>query len=87
MSLDQFENILHNPVGIDYFFSYLEEQVDDPNSFRLLALYMDLRLYEAVAKKVLKCSKESSVDVRVVDEDPNPNQETVPPKLYNSSYS
>ena len=24
-SLDQFENILHNPVGIDYFFRYLEE--------------------------------------------------------------
>lgn len=25
MSLDQFKNILHNPAGIEYFFSYLEE--------------------------------------------------------------
>ena len=70
MSLDQFENILHNPVGIDYFFSYLEEQTHDQNSFRLLALYMDLRLYESVAKKLTKHSNQSSVDVRVVEEDP-----------------
>ena len=28
--------------------------MDDPNSFRLLALYMDLRLYESVAKKIIR---------------------------------
>ena len=25
-SIDQFEMVLHNPVAIDYFYEYLEEQ-------------------------------------------------------------
>lgn len=47
-SLDHFENVLHNPVGIDYFFKYLEE---NSSEVHLLALYIDLRLYESSARK------------------------------------
>jgi acetylglutamate synthase len=46
--LDHFENVLHNPVGIDYFFKYLEE---NSSEVHLLALYIDLRLYESSARK------------------------------------
>jgi hypothetical protein len=55
----------------------LEEQTDDPNSFRLLALYMDLRLYEALAKKMNRFN-----EVKVLDE--VPNQDRAHSGLFNS---
>ena len=70
-SIGQFENVLHNPVAIDYFYEYLEtleaqeenngsfvtdenlcEYGRHTNNFRLLALYMDIRCYESVIRKV-----------------------------------
>lgn len=69
-TIDQFENVLHSQIAIEYFHDYLEtleEQESQPsvtmddfshrfgkhtNNFRLLALYMDIRCYESVIRKV-----------------------------------
>ena len=84
-TLDQFEQVLHNPVGIDYFFKYLEEMPNDQNSFRLLALYMDLRLFETSARKLKKC--ERLLDVIVVDNDMSISNENRNTQLFMSGVS
>ena len=41
--------VLHIPIAVDYFYNYLQEcheQLRDKQAIHLIALYIDLRLYD-----------------------------------------
>lgn len=47
--IESVDMVLHIPIAVDYFYSYLQsrhEQLKDKQAIHLIALYIDLRLYD-----------------------------------------
>lgn len=47
--IESVDMVLHIPVAVDYFYAYLQsrhEQLKDKEAIHLIALYIDLRLYD-----------------------------------------
>ena len=47
--IESVDMVLHIPVAVDYFYAYLQsrhEQLKDKEAIQLIALYIDLRLYD-----------------------------------------
>jgi hypothetical protein len=47
--IESVDMVLHIPVAVDYFYNYLQsrhEQLDDKEAIHLIALYIDLRMYD-----------------------------------------
>jgi hypothetical protein len=47
--IESVDMVLHIPVAVDFFYNYLQsrhEQLRDKQAIHLIALYIDLRLYD-----------------------------------------
>lgn len=47
--IESVDMVLHIPIAVDYFYNYLQsrnEQLQDKQAIHLIALYIDLRLYD-----------------------------------------
>lgn len=47
--IEQVDMVLHIPIAVDFFYNYLisrHEQLKDKQAIHLIALYIDLRLYD-----------------------------------------
>lgn len=47
--IESVDMVLHIPIAVDYFYNYLQsrhEQLQDRQAIHLIALYIDLRLYD-----------------------------------------
>ena len=54
--------VLHIPVAVDYFYAYLQsrhEQLKDWQAIHLIALYIDLRMYDKACSEDKEESQES----------------------------
>ena len=59
--IERVDLALHTPLAVDYFYNYLQsrhEQLKDKQAIHLIALYIDLRLYDKA------CSDEEEAEIK-----------------------
>lgn len=68
--IESVDMVLHIPIAVDYFYSYLQsrhEQLKDKQAIHLIALYIDLRLYDKACTENLSDDEKQDIATEIYE--------------------